>query len=65
MRVAARIMELREQGHRIEQAGKRDRCAVYVLRAQHEPLPIVTAGDEPAGLFAPPPVNAIIGLDAA
>lgn len=65
-RVAARILELREQGYRIDKLDqRRDKCAIYVLRPQHEPLPLVAAGDEPAGLFAPPPVNAITGGDLA
>lgn len=70
-RVAARILELKSAGYNVEaltdrdgKAVKRDKCKVYVLRPSHEPLPIIASGSEPAGLFSPPPVNAIYG-DAA
>lgn len=38
-RVAARVEELRKQGHDISSSGTRDRCAIYRLR--------VVASDEP------------------
>ena len=62
--ITRRIGDLRKE-HRIDTVGERNGYALYVLRPRLEVLPIVTGDGEPAGLFAPPPVNAIIGLDAA
>lgn len=31
-RIAARIQELRDEGHEIQSSGTRDRCALYILR---------------------------------
>lgn len=40
-RLAARIAELRGEGHEIVERGRRDACSVYVLvREQTEPLPV-------------------------
>lgn len=63
-RVAARIEELRKVGYRIDDAGRRDKCKVYVLTAAapHEPIP----APEPApvvSLFGPGPRSAIFGDD--
>jgi hypothetical protein len=42
LRVAARILELRDQGHRIVDGGVRNKCKVYILEpAQTEPEPVV------------------------
>lgn len=62
-RVAARIEELRGQGHRIDNRGRRDKCAVYVLAATaHEPIP--TPEPTPVvSLFGPGPRSAIFGDD--
>ena len=44
-RVAARVHELAEQGYRIEEAGRRNRCKVYRLSAAARPT---TLGSPPA-----------------
>jgi hypothetical protein len=64
-RVAARIEELRDAGHRIDSTGRRDKCVIYVLRdkpVRHEP--ITPAGEAPvASLFGPGPRSAIFDYD--
>jgi hypothetical protein len=63
----ARIKDLKEQGHRIGDNGRRDKCKVYVLLedADESPQtvrPVVGLRDH---LFTPPPRNAIFDEDAA
>jgi hypothetical protein len=41
-RLAARVLELRESGHRIEKNGHRDGCDVYVWRS---PVPVGSTGE--------------------
>lgn len=66
-RLAARIKDIRDEGHEIEVSGERYGCAVYRL-PQPEPVPIPRSVPEvPQAedrLFDPPAVNAIYG-DAA
>lgn len=48
-RVAARVQELRDEGHPISSSGTRDRCAVYVLKTWVAPVERQPMGaDEPA-----------------
>lgn len=69
-RVAARIQELREEGHEISSSGTRDRCALYVLKVKPVAEParpggqpvIAGAGSAMESLFDPvlgsaPPVG--------
>lgn len=37
-RVAARVMELQNDGHRIDRGGVRDKCRVYVLGTPTRPI---------------------------
>lgn len=67
-RLAARVKDLREDGHEIEVNGEKYGCALYRL-PQPKPIPVPPAAPptlEPTGdrLFDPQPVNAIYG-DAA
>jgi len=65
MRVAARVLELREQGHPVETVGRRDGHVVYVLSGvEVAPAPVdlalpgsgVGGGDlSPGQLFDTPP----------
>lgn len=58
-RLAARILELREDGHAIRVVGERQECAVYQLEA-NRPVTVTDTGDGvPASLFAAPVPNAI------
>lgn len=58
-RFAARVMELRSMGHRVEPRGWRDRCRVQVLvPALERPAPVEQGSD---GLFDPPPSPGRLG----
>lgn len=48
MRVAARIYDLREEGHRIADGGKRGTLDVYVLRAEAPPKPVDADAPRPS-----------------
>lgn len=70
-RLAARVMELRAEGHRIEKTGWRQKCAVYRLQ---EEAPRLAPAPEPAPASSTlfdlsehraRPVSAIGGGDAA
>jgi hypothetical protein len=56
-RVAARVKDLRDLGHRIETRGERDSCAVYVLAepaaapSWHQPPTPVASGAAEGALF--------------
>lgn len=52
LRVAARIEELADAGHRIADGGKRDRCKVYVIATTGEVLP-TSPTTEPQGSASP------------
>lgn len=52
-RVAARVKDLRVQGHVIVGAGTRQSCRVYELVPQTDLQAADTAPDADAGLFAP------------
>lgn len=56
-RVAARVLELKQDGHHIVTDGERDSCAVYKLVYDAETP--VEVEPEPTGLFEPKPRNAI------
>lgn len=65
-RVAARILELRDDGHTITVEGVRHGCAVYRLLhdVQDGPEPSRAPVQEPEpGLFTPPPRLAIFDED--
>jgi len=54
-RLAARVLELRDQGHQIVSDGRRNKCAVYVLtEPASRPLPLAAAGRK-GGDASPPP----------
>lgn len=56
-RVAARVLELKQDGHHIVKDGERDSCAIYKLEYDAE-TPI-EVDPEPSGLFEPRPRLAI------
>lgn len=56
-RVAARVLELKQDGHQIVTDGERDSCAVYKLVYDAETAPEVEP--EPVGLFTAKPRLAI------
>lgn len=62
-RLAARIGELRDEGHEITQSGWRDKCAVYVLRgAVAAPVRVADPEPEPTvGLFDATTVSQPLG----
>lgn len=68
-RLAARVKDLRDEGHEIEVQGERYGCAVYVI-PQPAPVPVPPPESpqlEPAEptLFDAQPRNAIIDVEAA
>lgn len=61
-RLAARIDELKQDGHVIATRGTRDKCVVYTLVATPEALEPIHKGDQEGQLFAvpsPAPRNAL------
>jgi len=63
-RLAARIGELREEGYKVGQNGRRDKCVVYVLAGAEAvpPPPIVESVPEPEPtLFEPSAVSRPLG----
>ena len=54
VRLPARVDELRQAGHHIEHAGRRNRCVIY--RLADLPAPVVSPqlpDDDPTALFGP------------
>lgn len=69
-RLAARVMELKAEGHRIEKTGWRQKCAVYALREERNLAAVPEPAPASPTLFDPSehrahPVSAIGGGDAA
>lgn len=57
-RVAARVADLRADGHTIHASGRRAGCVVYQLVREHRPYGRPPE-PEAAVLFVPPPENAL------